>query len=262
MNGVLTSINCSAGHQHSTPNFTRRCVIVSPHFPPSTLAGVHRARHLAKHLSSFGWEPTIVCVDPKYHAESLDPGLAALVPSTVDVVRTGAVPIRLTRPFGLAGDIGLRGFMHIRRALKKVVTKEQPKVVMITGSPYYPMLMSDWIKHGLGLPVVLDFQDPWVSANGATRSRLSKGGLVHRIALQLEPRVVRAASFITSVSDQQNAEMMSRYPGLEPSRMEAIPIGGDPDDFSSLRGDNNAEVLRSPHLSSSRFGPLSLKRSR
>ncbi len=35
-------------------------VIVSPYFPPSSLAGVHRARHLAKHLPSFGWHPIVV----------------------------------------------------------------------------------------------------------------------------------------------------------------------------------------------------------
>lgn len=227
----------------------KRCVIVSPHFPPSTLAGVHRARHLAKHLGSYDWDPTIVCVDPKHHVEKLDPGLAALVPDTVNEVRTGAVPVYLTRPFGLAGDIGLRGFIHLWAALEKVVTEKRPQVVMITGSPYYPMLLSSWIKRRWGLPVLLDFQDPWVSAHGATRSRFSKGGLVHRFALELEPRAIRGAAFITSVSERQNTEMMSRYPWIDPSRMEAIPIGGDPEDFCSLRGGNDRSVTRSSHLS-------------
>ena len=31
----------------------RSVVLISPHFPPSTLAGVHRARHMAKHLPAF-----------------------------------------------------------------------------------------------------------------------------------------------------------------------------------------------------------------
>ncbi len=45
----------------------RRVLVVSPHFPPSTLAGVHRARHLAKHLPAAGWRPTVLCVDESHH---------------------------------------------------------------------------------------------------------------------------------------------------------------------------------------------------
>ena len=39
-------------------------------------------------------------------------------------------------------------------------------VVLITGSPYYPMLFAGVVKRRFGVPVVLDFQDPWVSAWG------------------------------------------------------------------------------------------------
>jgi hypothetical protein len=56
----------------------RVAVIVSPFFPPSTLAGVHRARHLAKHLPAAGWQPIVLCVDEAGHEERLDPALAAL----------------------------------------------------------------------------------------------------------------------------------------------------------------------------------------
>jgi hypothetical protein len=86
-----------------------------------------------------------------------------------------------------------------------------------------------------GIPVVLDFQDPWVSRWGAAQPPLSKAGLSHRLATRLEPRALRSASFITSVSDVQNAEMAARYPWLDRTRMAAIPIGGDPEDFEHLR---------------------------
>ena len=55
------------------------CLIVSPHFPPSTLAGVHRARHLAKHLPAHGWEPVVIAVDPAQHVEAKDPKQRRLV---------------------------------------------------------------------------------------------------------------------------------------------------------------------------------------
>src|SRR5262245_21444787 len=79
-------------------------VIVSPFFPPSTLAGVHRARHLAKHLPAVGWTPIILCVDEKCHEQDLDSALCALVPEQVQIVKTTALPARLTRGLGF-GDI-------------------------------------------------------------------------------------------------------------------------------------------------------------
>ena len=97
------------------------------------------------------------------------------------------------------------------------------------------MLLARWARHRLNLPVVLDFQDPWVSAEGATQPKWSKGGLAHRLAVALEPCAVRHADYITSVSERQNDEMAARYPWLDPAHMAAIPIGGDPDDYAALR---------------------------
>ena len=215
-------------------SMTKTVLIVSPHFPPSTLAGVHRARHLAKHLPGHGWRPIVVRVDERYYTESGDPDLAMLVPTSVEQVRTGAVPARIGRLAGV-GDIGLRGFFPIRRALAALASRTEPDALLITGSPFYPMLLSGWARRRLNIPVVLDFQDPWVSVEGASRPPWSKGGLAHRLAVALEPCAVRHADYITSVSERQNDEMAARYPWLDPAHMAAIPIGGDPDDYAALR---------------------------
>lgn len=210
-------------------------IILSPYFPPSTMAGVHRARHLAKHLPGAGWRPIVLCVDEAHHEERLDPGLARLVPCDVDIVKVGALPARLTRAVGV-GEISLRAWRPLRRELLRLLATGTVGAVLITGSPYFPMLFAQGIKQRFGVPVVLDFQDPWVSSWGAGQPGLSKAGIAHRIAMMLEPRALEAADFVTSVSDIQNAEMLARYPWLEPSRMAALPIGGDPDDFAALRG--------------------------
>lgn len=225
---------CSRSGPSRPSHVTRTCIIVSPYFPPSTLAGVHRARHLAKHLPAAGWTPIILCVDEAYHEERLDPGLAALVPPNVQIVRAPAAHARLTRPFGI-GEISLRAWFPLRAALFQLLETRAIDVVLITGSPFYPMLLAEDIKRRHGIPVILDFQDPWVSAWGSQQPTWSKVRLSHSLATWLEPRALRSADFVTSVSPTQNAEMAARYDWIDRNRMAAIPIGGDPQDYEALR---------------------------
>jgi hypothetical protein len=213
-----------------------KVVILSPHFPPATLAGVHRARHMAKYLPAFGWEPIVVRADEAHYTERLDPDLAKLVPQTVRQVPTSAFPANIARKFGVS-DIGLRAYLPFKQALAQLIPAERPDIIFITGSPYYPLLLTSWIKRTFDIPVVLDLQDPWVSAEGALRPKLSKGGLSHLLSTWLEPMAIKHTRFVTSVSDRQNDEMADRYPWLDRQAMAAIPIGGDPEDFDALRSD-------------------------
>ncbi len=215
----------------------RRVLIVSPYFPPSTLAGVHRARLLARHLPAHGWEPVVVAVHERHHEEPLDPGLAALVPAQVRVMKTGAVPAWLARRFGV-GDLSLRGWWALRRAVHRLLALEGADVVLITMGPFYTSLFARRIRRRFRVPVVLDYQDPWVSRWGATLPRWSKGGWSHRLATWLEPRVLRQADWLTAVSAGTYGEILSRHPWIEPARCTEIPIGGDPGDFETVRRDH------------------------
>ncbi len=218
----------------------RTVLLVSLNFPPSQLAGVHRARHLAKHLPKFGWRPIVVAVDERFHKEPPDTCLGRLVPDRTEVHRISAIPPGATAWFGI-GDLALRAMVQLARKLDELIGKHRPDVVFITGAPFYQMLLGGRVR-SRGARVVLDFQDPWVSTEGATRPRWSKAGAAHRLAVALEPRAVRHAHLITSVSEIQNEQMAERYPWLDRSRMAAIPIGGDPEDFDALRADPSASM--------------------
>jgi hypothetical protein len=205
-------------------------LLVSLEFPPSSVASVHRVRHLAKYLPRFGWRPLVLMVEEHLQKAAVDYPLAALLPADLAIQRIGALPLAPLRRLGI-GDVSLRSYFHLRAALARLLAEQRFDVVFMTGPPYYQMTLASWIKRRFHLPVVLDFQDPWVSHVGGLERRWSKAGVTHRLAVLLEPRAVRAAAFITSVSERQNEEMAARYPWLDRSRMAGIPIGGDPDDF-------------------------------
>ncbi len=236
----------------------KTCIIVTPYFPPSTLAGVHRARHLAKHLPSAGWHPIILCVDERYHEQRLDPDLAGLVPDATEIVKVSAIPAKYTRPFGV-GEISIRGFCQLSKALFDLLKKRPIDVVLITGAPWYPMLLAPLLRKKYHVPVVLDFQDPWLSAVQMKESRLSKAWLSHVIGSFLQPIALRGASFITSVSDIQNQQLIERYPWLGPVNMAGLPIGADIDDFDHLDISGNSiadEVLEKNYINLAYVGTI------
>jgi hypothetical protein len=172
-------------------------------------------------------------VDERYHKELLDAELARLMPTSVEIHRVAAIPLSLTAPIGLT-DLSLRSWSAVGRKVTELIKRSPIHAVFMTGWPFYQMLWAPKVR-AMGVPVVLDFQDPWVSAWGAQQTKWSKSGLTHNLGRFLEPRALTGASFVTSVSEVQNHEMAERYPWLDPSRMAAIPIGGDPDDFAYLK---------------------------
>lgn len=219
----------------------RRVLMISPHFPPDSTAGTHRVRLLAPHMHAFGWEPTVLTIDPRDYEGRLDPMLAASVPDHVRVVRVRAWPAGATRRLGV-GDLGLRAFAGLRREARRLLSSERFDAVFVTIYPTYPALLGASLKRRYGVPFVLDYQDPWVGEWGRTvgagpdstpdvKSRASR-----LVAERLEPLALRAADAVTAVSRMTFDQALSRVDGARPAVTEELPIGWDPADFEFLRG--------------------------
>jgi hypothetical protein len=112
----------------------RKILIISPHFPPSNLAGVHRSRLFAQHLPSFGWEPVVLTVHEKYYEESLDRNLEKLLPENLRIEKVNALPINRIR---LVGDIGLRAFFQLNKKAKQLIKEEKIDFLFITIPSFY-----------------------------------------------------------------------------------------------------------------------------
>lgn len=218
----------------------RRVLIVSPHFPPDSTAGTHRARLIAPRLREHGWEPTVLTVDPRDYEGALDPVLAESVPAGLRVIRSRAWPARLTRPLGI-GDLGLRAFDGLWREASHLLARETFDALFITIYPAYTALLGPLLKKRFGVPFVLDYQDPWVGEWGLTvgpgasgrpnlRSRLT------RVAAEwLEPLALCAADAVTAVSRGTYEPALRRNPRAQPKATAELPIGWDERDFEFAR---------------------------
>ena len=213
--------------------------MISPHFPPDTSAGAHRVRLLAPYLAEHGWQPTVVSVEPSAYEGRLDPDLTRLVPDSVRVLRVPAWPASVTRRLGI-GDLGLRAFAAIRSASADLLARERHDALFITIYPTYPALLGPSLKRRFGVPFVLDYQDPWVSAwgldvgGGPNGEPDWKSRVTRAMSERLEPRVVRAADALTAVSARTYEDVLDRVPDARPRAVAAIPIGFDEKDLDAL----------------------------
>ena len=227
----------------------RRVLMVTPHFPPDSSAASHRVRLLAPHLEAAGWSPTVVTLEPSAFEGRLDPGLEALVPPSVRVVRAHAWRATTTRRIGL-GDLGLRALSGLRHTCQTLLSREHFDALFITIYPVYPALLGAGLKRRFGLPFVLDYQDPWVGAWGQTvgggpdgkpdwKSRMSR-----RFGTWLEPRAVKAADALVAVSQGTIDGIVQRIPSAARLPHVVIPLGFEPDDFTTIAGRQRV----SPHF--------------
>jgi glycosyltransferase involved in cell wall biosynthesis len=217
----------------------RRVLMVSPHFPPDSSAASHRVRLLAPHLEEAGWSPTVVTLDRSAYEGRLDPGLEALVPASLRVVRTDAWRAGLTRRVGL-GDLGLRAFTRLRHSCRALLSRERFDALFITVYPVYPALLGPGLKAAFRVPFVLDYQDPWVGAWGRSvgggpggspdwKSRASR-----QLGTWLEPKAVNAADALVAVSQGTIDGIVGRIPAAARLPHGVIPLGFEPDDFTAL----------------------------
>ena len=227
----------------------KRVVIVGADFSPSSLPPATRIRFFAKHLPSFGWHPVVLTTDPHYYQSTIDPENEKLLPQSLEVVRTGALPVSITRKFGIT-DIGMRTLWHHWRALSRLHAQEKIDVVLIPVPPSVPMVLGRLAHMRFGTPYVIDYIDPWVTDyywNLARKDRPPKWLMSYALSRCLEPFALRRAKHITGVSSGTTSQVVNRYRWLTECDATEIPYGAEADDFEYLRTHPRENRIFDPH---------------
>ena len=207
----------------------KNVVIVAPHFPPSNLAGVHRARLLSQYLSEFGWNPIILTTDWRHYEEALDWDLHALVDPQLEVIATPAFP---TRPFRLVGDIGVRAMHWHIKALKDLRRQGRMDFLLVTIPSFFSGILGALLYRHEPLPFGIDYIDPWVYSLPATVRHGSKEWASMQLNQRLEPFAVRHAGLISGVAEGYFAGVVERNPHLRGQAVfAAAPYGFSEKDF-------------------------------
>ena len=229
----------------------RRVLIVSPHFPPINAPDHQRVRMSLPYFEEFGWRPTVLAVRSEDVEATDDPLLERTLPPGLEVVRTGALPVRWTRRLGL-GNLGLRALPAFWQAGNRLLAKERFDVVYFSTTMFPTMALGPYWKRRFGVPYILDFQDPWIEdyydrpgtptpPGGRVKYRVNQW-----IARRLEPRAMRSVSEIVCVSPGYVDTLRERYPFLEPERFTVLPFGAPERDFDALPTLNVRQTVFDP----------------
>jgi hypothetical protein len=211
----------------------KKILIISPHFPPSNLAAVHRSRLFARHLPSFGWEPIILCVDERDYEEDLDWNLHTLLPKEQRIEKVRAFPVTKPR---IIGDIGLRGFFQLRRKALELVRKEKIDFVYIPIPSFYVSLLGTYLNRKTGVKFGIDYIDPWVHHFPGSEKRLSRHWFSTKLAKYLEPKALKNVNLITGVAEGYYEKVLERNSSLLKSCVfGAMPYGGEKQDHMAVK---------------------------
>ena len=223
-------------------------LVIGPDFVPSSMPPALRLRFLVRHLPEFGWQPVVVSVDPRFYEHAIDDENERLLPDGLEVIRTPAVSTSWSRKIGI-GDLGLRSLRQQWNAIRRISRQRKIDLVFVSVPPYPTMVLGRLAHDRLGLPYVVDYQDPWVTDyywKLPKAQRPPKWRLAHYMAITLEPFAIRRASHITGVSKATTDSVVQRYRWLNQRATTEIPLGGEPADFEYLRGNPQCNRIFKP----------------
>lgn len=214
-------------------NSLKKILIISPHFPPSNLAAVHRSRLFAQHLPEYGWEPVVLTVDEKYYEEELDFNLVKLLPEGLRVEKCAA--FNVTKP-RVVGDIGIRAFYQLYKKAKSIIVKDKIDFLYIPIPSFYAALIGRWLHNTTGVKYGIDYIDPWVHPFPNRDKLFSRHRISEAIANFLEPIAVKNASLITGVAEGYYNGVRERNTHLNNTCLfGAMPYGGEIADHNAVK---------------------------
>ena len=230
----------------------KNILIISPHYPPSNLAAVHRSRLFAQHLPAFGWNPIILTVHEDFYEEALDWNLHKLIPSDQRIEKVSAFKVGKPR---LVGDIGLRAYFQLRRRALELIKAEKIDFVYIPIPSFYMALLGPYLFKRTGIPYGIDYIDPWVHTFPGSNKLFSRHWFSTQLAKLLEPIAVKHAALITGVSEGYYKAVLDRNPHLKTQALTAaMPYGGEESDHDFIRA-KGKEFSSPPQPSAGKFNP-------
>lgn len=254
----------------------KKVLIISYYWPPSGGIGVHRCLKFAKYLQEFGWEPVVYApLNAQY--PYFDETNFKHVPENITVLRRkifepfdifkklsgrkktdSANPVyvrdrKLSKIDNLA--IWIRGNFFIPdarsfwinpsvRYLKKYLKENPVDAIFTDGPPHTNTVIGCRLSKELGIPWLMDFQDPWTQVDYYEMLKIGKRA--NRKHHKLEKQALNTAARTTIVSPTWKKDLES----IGAKNVDVIVWGYDEDDFKGVapKFDDDFSIIHAGQL--------------
>ncbi|MEE2788446.1 MAG: glycosyltransferase [Myxococcota bacterium] len=218
----------------------RSSLLISPYFPPVGVSGTKRALHLVRNLPVHGWKPVVLtgtatgepldhtlveCVPPNVQVDrgfsgKLRPWLAARqAPPTERRARTtGNTAQQSILPTGFKYwspfDRYLVDVPAGYAAAKALIERGNIEVIHVSADPWSSLIIADRLTRSTGIPLVVDFRDPWSlhAAKMAMRPPPTRS-----VLRRFEHRVFKVAAKVILNTESAKNIYVDAYDGVIPA---------------------------------------------
>ncbi len=224
----------------------RKVLVIAYYFPPMGFSGVQRTAKFVKYMTEFGWEPTVLTINPRaYYAFDLTL-LKELEERNIRIIRTGSkdptqrvinqskikseflrkILNRISQTFILPDNKRFWMKSALQEA-RKLLEKETFDIIFATAPPYTDLRIGAQLKKEFNIPLILDYRDAWLD-DGLSFYPTP----IHRWTVKsMEREVLHQSNKIVVYTRQIKEHLLRLYPFLSADEIVIIPHGYDKEDF-------------------------------
>jgi hypothetical protein len=211
----------------------KKVLIISPYFPPSNAADMHRVRMSIPYFMEFGWDAEVVTVDEKYSELGLDDLLLNSIPNDLVLHKVKAFSKKWTAKLGL-GSIALRSLWFYRIEVNRLLKGKKVDLIYFTTTQFPVCILGAYWKNKFNVPYVIDMQDPWHSDYYKKKPKIQrpkKYWFSYRLNKFLEPVAMKKVGGLIAVSGSYIQTLQTRYPKLLNIPVATITFGASGTDM-------------------------------
>jgi glycosyltransferase involved in cell wall biosynthesis len=209
---------------------TKRVLLITYHFPPSSAVGGLRLLGFTRHLPGCGWGADVVA-PPVCVYEQADAGLLRLVPEETRRFDIPFPDTRMTRM--LVMTIGFSAWLPMAMpTCRRLVKSGAYDAVLTSGPPHCVHEIGLDLKRRYGIPWAADFRDTWTGMEQGpftTSVRI----LGDRIVARRERSTILAADAVIA-NTPGGAEAFRAEFAEAADRVDCVTNGYDPEDFEAV----------------------------
>ena len=230
----------------------RKVLIISPYFPPSNAADMHRIRTSLPYFRDFGWDAEVVAVDPRYSDLAKDELLTQSVPTDIKIHLVKAFDKRWTSKIGL-GSIALRSLWFYKKRVNELLLHTKFDLIYFSTTQFPICVLGVYWKRKFGIRYVIDMQDPWHSEYYRDKPKdqqPSKYWFSYRLNKWLEPIAMKHVNGLISVSENYIIDLKARYPSIKNIPAMTITFGAFALDIKVVEDNQQCfkKLLSSEHI--------------